>query len=411
MSRMKTLNRALRLGAAVLVFGTAGFVLVSGSGTLPARKSQSAPQDPTVIERINQARGLQKVGKFKDAADILTPLAAEGHPVALYHLGRAYKNGWGVEPDFGYARTLFQEAARFAFAYRGEAAYEVGRLYQRSAGENCSRIALEWFLKALAFDNPKAHVQLAKHFERGLGIERDLARAFDHYEKAAIAGYPTSTINYARILLKGRYGLTPDPEKARFWAERAIDGLMKKARGGSASAAKSLGRIYRDGEFVAADPERAREWFTRSASLGDPGAMHDLAMVVLAEAKPAAESIDEALGWLKLAAKAKHGGAMTALGRFHLAERFGLGAAEALPYLRDGVSVGHPGAMEELARLYAEGRLVEKDLPQAISLAQKGADRGHKGSSKLLEKLTAASKSGPAAKTGPSASDRNTREG
>lgn len=366
------------------VFSVAGAVALSGPSESHSGKSERI--DPTIEERIKQARGLQKMGNWTAAADLFTALADEGHPVALYHLGRLYKNGWGVEPDPERARAIFLEAISYRFAYRGETAYELGRLFQRSSGEKCAAIALQWFLKALDWDYTKAHVQLAKHYERGIGTERDLNLAFHHYEQAAIAGYPSSTINYARILLVGRYGLTPAPEKARFWAGRAMSGLEQKARDGSASSAKTLGRIYRDGEFVEVNAERARDWFMRSANLGDAGAMHDLAQMLLAE--PATdEDVDEALQWLRLAGNAEHGGALTALARLHLKERYGLQAKGAVTLLERGVEAGHPGAMQELGRLYAEGLHVAQDSAKALELAAKGANRGHQGSARLLKQL------------------------
>lgn len=388
MSRHTNLKRVLRLTAAGLIFATAGFVFLTGD--MPRQASRSAPQDPGVTEMINQARGLQKVGKWKEAADILSGLVEDGHPIAMYHLGRAFKNGWGVAADFDHARHLFKDAVRFGFVFRGEVAYEIGRLYQRSAGIDCNRIALEWFLKSLSWDYPKAHVQLAKHYERGLGIDRDLDRAFDHYEQAAIAGYPSSTINYARILLRGKYGTAPDPDRALYWAKRAMQGLAKKARDGSPSAAKTLGRIHRDGEFVDHDPARALEWFRRAADLGDPGGMHDLALFLLSAQNPNRRDsdVEQALSWLTLAAKAKHGGAMTALGRLHLKQLYGLKGEKAAGHFQDGVAVGHPGAMAELARLHATGKYVPQDRKKAIALAQKGADRGHAGSRTLLKSLT-----------------------
>lgn len=366
------------------VFGIAGAVALS-SETQPS-KVRTERIDPTIEEMIKQARGLQKVGRWEAAADILTQLANDDHPVALFHLGRAYKNGWGVEADLEQSRLIFMEAVRYSFAFRGETAYELGRLFQRSSGEDCAAIALQWFMKALAWDYSKAHVQLAKHYERGIGTERDLASAFHHYEQAAIAGYPSSTINYARILLTGRYGVTPDPERARFWAERAIAGLEQKARDGSASSAKTLGRIYRDGEFMETDRKLAKDWFLRSANLGDAGAMHDLAQMLIA-LSPNEDDVEEALKWLRLAATAEHGGALTALARLHLKEKFELEPEAAVELLERGVAVGHPGAMEELGRLFAEGSYVPQDRSKATDLARKGSDRGHQGSTSLLQEL------------------------
>ncbi|WP_298981736.1 tetratricopeptide repeat protein [uncultured Roseibium sp.] len=366
------------------VFGVSGAIALSGD-VVPA-KVKSERIDPTIEEMIKQARGLQKVGRWDAAADLLTQLANDGHPVALYHLGRAYKNGWGVEADLAQARLIFMEAVRYSFSFRGETAYELGRLFQRSSGERCAEIALQWFKKALVWDYPKAHVQLAKHYERGIGTERNLPAAFDHYEQAAIHGYPSSTINYARILLTGRYGTIADLERAAFWASRAIEGLEKKARDGSASSAKTLGRIFRDGEFLPADLSQAKDWFLRSADLGDAGAMHDLGQMILAS-DPDEDSIQNALNWLRLAAKAEHGGALTALGRLHLREVYGLPSQEAVDFFERGVDVGHPGAMEELGRLYAVGQHVPQDRTKALELAGKGADRGHQGSARLLKEI------------------------
>ena len=366
------------------VFGIAGAIAMVPGPDLKSAKSGRI--DPTVEEMIKQARGLQKLGRWDAAADVFTQLANDGHPAALFHLGRAYKNGWGVDQDLAQARLIFMEAVRYPFEYRGETAYELGRLFQRSAGDQCAAIALQWFNKALDWDYPKAHVQLAKHFERGIGTERDLTIAFHHYERAAIAGYPSSTINYARILLTGRYGISPDPEKALFWASRAIEGLEKKARDGSASSAKTLGRIYRDGEFVGVDRNLAQEWFLRSADLGDAGAMHDLGQMLIARNADEA-TIQEALEWFRVAAKAEHGGALTALARLHLKNKYDLEPQGAVALLKRGVKVGHPGAMEELAKLYADGVFVDRDWARALELAQKGADRGHQGSASFLKEL------------------------
>lgn len=384
MAKPKNTLKLWKLALLGVVFGGAGAIALSNDTISP--KLQSGSIDPTAIELINQARGLQKLGRWQDAVEILAPLAQDGHLIALYHMGRAYKNGWGVPADLAQARLIFLETVRYSFAYRGETAYELGRLFQRSSGDDCARIALEWFHKALEWDYPKAHVQLAKHYERAIGTDRDLDKSFHHYEQAAIAGYPSSTINYARILKSGRYGLTPDKEQARYWAERAMDGLEKKARDGSASAAKTLGRIYRDGEFVKRDDTSAEDWFLRSAKLGDAGAMHDLARLKLS-GPPDAQAIDVALDWLRIAADAEHGGALTALARLHLGQRHGLQPTDALPLLERGVEAGHPGAMGELGRLFAEGLLVAKDLARARELATKGAARGHTGSATLLTDL------------------------
>lgn len=376
-----------------------GLAVFAGAGLIVAaltlwngneRTDRSAPVDPVVAEAIKQARGLQKLGRWEEAAASLEHYAYQGYPTAMFHSAKAYGRGWGVEPDLEKSRQLLLQAVQYNFSFRGEAAYELGRLYQRAKGKDCNRIAVEWFLRALEWDYKKAHVQLAVHYERGLGVERDLDQAIVHYREAAKAGYEAASIRFARALDKGRFGMTPDPERAQYLADKAIAALKEKAAAGSGSAAKMLGRLYRDGEFVAVDMKTAESWFRRSSQLGDTGGMHDLANLILVTSDKE-KAHQEALGWLRRAAELGHGGAMTALGRLHLKEAHGLKRAGAVAWFNQGVEAGHGGSMEELARLCAKGRLVPKDLAGAIELARKGASQGHVGSKSLLKDLLAMS--------------------
>lgn len=379
-----------------------GFAVLASAGLVIAALTlwndedyvaRSAPIDPVAAEAIKQARGLQKLGQWQQAATTLELYAHQGYPTAMFHTAKAYSRGWGVAPDLEKSRQMLMRAVLFEFPFRGEAAYELGRLYQRSKGTDCNRIAVEWFLRALEWDYKKAHVQLAVHYERGLGVERDLDEAVIQYREAAKAGYESASIRFARALKKGRFGMTPDPERAQYLAGKAIVSLKKKAADGSGSAAKMLGRLYRDGEFVEANFETSEQWLRRSSQLGDTGGMHDLANLILARSENE-KSQQEALGWLRRAADLGHGGAMTALGRLHLKQDYGLKRDAAVAWFKKGVEAGHAGSMEELGRLCARGVLVPKDLDGALKLARKGAALGHTGSKTLLKDLLAMSGEG-----------------
>jgi TPR repeat protein len=366
-----------------------GFCLYVYGGRTPlADIGLSAPNDPNVNELISQARSLQDIGKWSEANEVLQPLATNGHPIAMYHLARAYKSGWGVSADPEAARDWFKKAVRFNYIYRGETAYEIGKLYQQSTGEECDAIAVAWFNKAMSWQFDKAHVQLANHYRYGLGVKQDINSALYHYEQAAVSGYPTSTIKYAQWLIKGGKGLNSNPESALYWGRRAMEGLSAKAASGSGSAAKKLGRLYRDGSFVEIELAEAERWFRRSSRLGDNGGMHELALLLLKGPESTVRT-KEALGWLRMAAELGHGGAVTELGRLHLRGSYGLSDAEAVGLFEKGTALRHPGSMEELARLLAEGRLVVRDKARAHELAQEGAKMGHEGAKSLLSELEA----------------------
>ncbi len=347
---------------------------------------KNPPTDPVVAEHLSQARGLQKLGKWEDAAEIIERYAHQGYPRALFHHAKILSRGWGVKPDMEKARLALLRAVQFKFALRGEAAYELGQLYQRSSGPDCNRIAVEWFLKALDWGYDKAHTQLAMHFSRGVGVKQDLARATLHYDGAAKAGFEAVSLKFARILMKGRYGVEKDPERALALATSAIASLKTKAASGSGSSAKTLGRLYRDGEFVNRSKDKAFYWFRHASHLGNPGAMHDLANLLLA-GKALIKAAPEAIGWLKRASEAGHGGAMTKLGRLHLTAKFGLKPTGAVDWFKRGVEAAHAGAMEELARICAEGKLAPKNMEGALKLAKRGTALGHTGSKTLLKAL------------------------
>ena len=348
--------------------------------------SKSAPVNPFVNEALSQARALQKLGKLEEAFSIFERFAELGHPDAMFYTAKAYARGWGVRPDLEKARQISLQAVQYGFSYRGETAYGLGRLFQLSHGPDCNTVAVQWFKKALQWNYKKASMQLAFHYERGLGVDQDIPQARSYYEIAIRAGYEQAMIKYARLLAEGRYGVTPDLSRAEALSERAMTSLSSKARGGSGSAAKQLGRIYRNGKLVPADLDQAYRWLLRSARLGNTGGMHDLARLMLS--KPGYDSEhDEALAWLRLAARQGHGGAMTALGRYHLRQKYGLSEIGAVRWFELGVVAEHSGAMAELARLYELGVLVERNHGEAVRLAKRGEKLGHSGSRKLLKKL------------------------
>ncbi|WP_120495625.1 tetratricopeptide repeat protein [Kiloniella sp. EL199] len=351
-------------------------------------RTKNAPTDPIVNEYISQARGLQKQGKLNDAIVIFEKYALQGYPDAMFHVAKAYSRGWGVEPDLDTARHYYLLAVQYSFSYRAETAHELGRLFQRSKGPDCNTIAVEWFKKALKWKYNKAALQLAIHYEKGLGVDQDINKAIEYYEIAANSGIEQALLKYARLLAKGRYGITPDPDKALSLTEVAVISLEQKARSGSASAAKQLGRLYRDGELIKKNTTKAESWLLKAARLGSVGGMHDYAHLLLDKKPLSKNNSSSALDWLNKAADLGHGGAMTALGRFHIDKKYDLKPAGALEFFERGTKVGHGGAMEELARLYAKGYLVKEDRQKAIELATIGSNKGHLGCSRLLEKLT-----------------------
>jgi len=336
-----------------------------------------------VNEDMNQAKTLMKVGKMKEALAIYEKHAANDHPVSMFYAAKFYSRGWSTSPNLNIARGYYLKAVEYSFPYRGETAYELGRLFQRSKGPDCNAVAVEWFRNALKWNYVKAALQLAIHYEKGLGVEPDLDTASSFYEISVAAENEQAMIKYARLLINRKYGSKLDPSKAEFLIDQAMVLLKRKAHSGSGNAAKQLGRVYRDGDLVPQDKSKSKKWLKQAAHLGSKGGMHDYAHILLADMKHPEEH-QKAIHWLRSAADLGHGASMTALGRFHLDEKYGLNREASVMWFERGAEVPHGGSLQELARLYHRGFLVLQNKEKAIELAERGKRLGHSGSSKLL---------------------------
>lgn len=382
---MNRQNKNLFLGLSifsVIILAAFLFYLVGKAGV----SAKNAPQDPAVIEALDQARALQKQGALSEAFTVFEAYALQGYPEAMFYTAKAYNKGWGVDPDLDKARHYLLLAVQYGFSHRGETAYELGRLFQRSQGDDCNSIAVEWFKKALNWQFGKAALQLAIHYEKGLGVDQEVEEAVYYYQRAIATGNGQAHLKFARLLIEGKYGLRADPERAQDLVTLALIQLDSKAAAGSPTAAKQLGRLYREGTLVERDLDKAEKWLRRAAYLGSNGGMHDLARLLLLNTSDGQRSRD-AISWLRKAAENGHSGAMTSLGRFHLEQKYGLSKTEAVHWFARGVAAGHGGSMEELARIYEKGELVRRDRQEALRLVELGSSMGHSGSQSLLEEL------------------------
>lgn len=389
MNKTKKLKRQYATVITLLVL-----IILALLGTFAYQQNQkeegkSAPVVAEIKEQFDQAKTLQKQGKVVEAIEIFEPYALQGYPDAMFYMAKAYEKGWGVAPNLNKARSYLLNAVTYDFRYRGESAFQLGRLFQKSAGPNCNTIAVNWFNKALKWNYIKASLSLGNHYEKGLGVEQDFDKAIQYYELASREGITIATLKHARLIMMGKYGIKKDTEYASYLVSNAIIQLKKEALNGKSGAAKTLGRLYRNAKLVQLESESLRreetiKWFRLAAELGDIGAKHDLAhfLLFVNEDTHYVESID----LLKDAANKGHGGSATTLGRMHLKEQYGFRKENAITWFKKAVEAGHTGGYKELAILYYQGDIVDKDLDKAIALVQKGANRGDTSSKRLLNK-------------------------
>lgn len=356
----------------------------------------STNQNPVIKDALKRVRKLQAGGKWKQSAELLRPYATSQNPHVLLEYGKLLSRGWGVPRNLEKAREKLLLAVQQDFPKRGQAAFELAKVYRKSAGKDCARIAFEWFTKSALWGFPKAHAELGRHHARGIGVPVNIRRALDEFQIASRNGSAGALISFLKLISK-------DPKLGRGLPSlgelvaNAIPLLEREALKGKASSAKALGRLYLDEALLKPNKAKAEVWLRRSADLGDSGAMCDLAMLLL-EGLPSQSNIILALELLEQAATLKNAGAITELGRLHLNQRFGLKKENAVDLFKKGIWAAHPGSMLEMAKLHLAGKIVIKSEERALALLKRGAALGHEGSSSLLRKL-----SNPEAQTAPAA--------
>lgn len=300
---------------------------------------------------------------------------------------RLLANAEGVQ-DTIQAHDLLSAAVRSNFPERAEAAYELAKLYRLAPSDECQTAAFEWFKKSAEWNYRKAHLELAKSYQRGLGVNQNYDLAINHYRIAGEQGSAAGALELIELYSNGMEGTEPNKVLAKATLKEFMPLLETSARSGNGRAARSIARIYMAGDLVEKDMQIAQQWFENAVSSGDAAAMHDLAFIKLDENGQNSDP-KRIIELLRNSASLGYSGAMTALGRLHLKEQFGLEKEQSIEWFSKGAASGHPGAMEEVARLYFDGDLVGRDLEKARDFATRGMQLKHEGATALLEEIDA----------------------
>jgi hypothetical protein len=169
------------------------------------------------LSRIQEASTAQSAGDYATAQRLLQPVAELGVADAQFLLGSMYENGQGVNQDDDRATHWYKEAAgqglasaqyclwRMYFLGRGavqgdgvdwlrkaaeqgytDAQYRLAKSYHTGTGGLAvdHHKAFEWYGKSAEQGYIKSHYSLGRMIEQGQGVEKDLVRAYVHYDVA-----------------------------------------------------------------------------------------------------------------------------------------------------------------------------------------------------------------------------------
>ncbi|MDY7115668.1 sel1 repeat family protein [Halomonas sp. SSL-5] len=260
-----------------------------------AREAGSTAADEVMVG-VNRKKGA--------GGDInaLIEAAEQGHPGAMADLGRAFREGRGVQADSRAARRWLEQAA--------------------NAGHTGARAELGEML-----------------------LDGEPQRALSLLQAAADAGHQGARLTLGQAYLKG--------DSVEADAERGIGYLRPLAEAGNPHAARELGVAYQEGLGVAADPEQAREWLERAAENGDLASRANLGRSLLRGEAGMPVDTERGQELLQEAADQGHPGAMATLGREYIrGENLEQDVRHGADYLLKAAEQGHSSARLALAKAY-----------------------------------------------------------
>lgn len=320
--------------------------------------------------------------------------AEKGHNITQLIIGVIYAQGIEVEKDINKAKYYLSKASENGNI---KAQLYLAQLY---FDEKNYKEAINFFRKAANQNNKTAKFKLARMYEAGEGVEKDLDeaiklykesttiemnevqnsigiefynneeynKAFEYYQEAAKKGNMYGQYNLGLLYLQG-LGVTKDSKEAFEW-------LRKSAEQGNREAQNQLGNMYFNGDGVEKNIHEAMKWAEKSAQQGNTNSQNNLGVIYnMGEIVP--RNLSEAIKWFKKSAEQGHETAQYNLAYIYSNEKGYINKEEALRFYTLSAERGNINSMYELYLIYLKGDDVEKNLEKAEYWRQKAIENGY----------------------------------
>jgi TPR repeat protein len=224
---------------------------------LNPQTAKSPPASSSVPPPISAPSAADAAVLAGPLADLLAA-ANRGDPAAQNQLGVKYAQAEnGLTRDDTKAVEWYRKAANQGLA---KAQTNLGDMYFFGRGGLTQSYldALSWYLKASQQDWPDAQYRLGYMYEKGLGADKDMAKAVQLYRGAGDHGYAEAQNLLGILYATGTASLAQDDMQALAWYQKAADQ-------GFAKAEKNLGDMYFFGRGVERDYKQAMAWYGKAA--------------------------------------------------------------------------------------------------------------------------------------------------
>lgn len=152
---------------------------------------------------------------------------------------------------------------------RIESQFNLGFMFMAGLGVERNVVkAIQWYDRAAQEGHAKAQFNLGVIYDKGDGTERDIAKALHWYREAAKQGVVEAQFNLASLYFTGD-GVAQSTKRAVKWFRRA-------AKRGLVAAQNNVATFYEKGIGVELNPEISAQWYRKAAQKGLPESQYML---------------------------------------------------------------------------------------------------------------------------------------
>lgn len=338
------------------------------------------------------------------AYEIMKEEAENGNALAMHDVARMYKQGVHVEPDETKADEWYLKSFQvFHYSvqraekekHRAYLEYRIGKLYQYGLGieENFEKAA-EWFGKAVNVEYKYAQYSLGTLYYHGKGVEQNYQKACRLFGLSHLQGNAYASYELAKMYEKG-VGTEKNLELAEECYQVAFLAFLAMERKSKDDMLfYRIGAMYLSGKGTEKDETKARKYFEKSSEYGNLYAKYQLAKMYIRQEQTKLEGqqpldyekIKQAIEWLAMFAKKENVFAAYALGKLYADGKLLVkDIPKAMKYLQIATGQNHPYAEFLLGKIY----LMEecKNVEMAVLYLKRAAGQAHEFAAYRLGKL------------------------
>ncbi|MBU5439771.1 SEL1-like repeat protein [Tissierella sp. MSJ-40] len=334
------------------------------------------------------------VQDFEEAFYLFQSEVEQGNALAMFNMGRMFADGLGIEIDIEESYEWYEKALNAFHRIEDRkpwkyTEYRIGKMYSQGLGTEEDYEKAAYWLTLSAEERYKfAEYSLGGLYYRGQGVEQSYERAFEFYLKSAKQSFPYAKFEVAKMYRDGIGTDINEEESDKYFSYAFIGFKRLEKKSHDDKIQYRLGWMLQNGIGTEKDIGVAKQYYEKSAKLGNTFACYSLAKLILAEENPVEGEVKKAIEYLKQASTSGNQFAQYSLGKLYLdGEYVDKDTLKAVELFKLSSEQGNEYASYQLGKLYLKGEDITKDIPSAIKWLYLSAEKGNQYAQYLLGKI------------------------